>query len=155
MRTERARGVLINRFAVAGFRWSDGPRLVARIRPGDPLELRPEPDNPHDRFAVVISWMRWKIGYVPRSDNRHMSRLLRRGIRLHAEVVQVDPAAPDWQKVRAAVYLEVEGRPVAPRVLTGVEIHGSAAWVGDPQGGTRGALRVVSRPRGGRPAWPR
>ena len=112
-------GVLLNRFSVAGFGWTQGPRLVARMRAGDPLLLRPEPENPHDPYAVRISWMRWKIGYVPRSDNRHLSRLLRQGVRLRAVVTEIDPGAADWRKVRVAVMMEREGEDRGTRRCPG------------------------------------
>ncbi|MFP3870970.1 MAG: HIRAN domain-containing protein [Syntrophobacteria bacterium] len=50
-----------------------------RLQAGERLALTPEPDNPYDRFAVEIHWRSVKMGYVPRSDNRHISRLLRQG----------------------------------------------------------------------------
>ena len=42
---------------------------------------------------------------VPRSDNRHLSRLLRQGATLAGEVWEADPDATVWEMVRAKVYL--------------------------------------------------
>ena len=41
-------------FPVAGFRFHDGPALLERIRVGMPVELVPEPDNPHDPRAIRV-----------------------------------------------------------------------------------------------------
>jgi hypothetical protein len=76
-----------------------------RIQAGDPLRLVAEPTNPHDEFAVEIWRGEHQLGYVPRSDNRHLSRLLRQGATLAGEVWEADPDATVWEMVRARVYL--------------------------------------------------
>ncbi|MBW2107877.1 MAG: HIRAN domain-containing protein [Deltaproteobacteria bacterium] len=133
-----ARPLLLNRFAIAGFRFYDGPALVHRLRsgiasihitapgtgrveqhgvtnvkesgrrqlkPGARLRLVREPDNRHDRFAVAIHLGKAKLGYVPRSDNKHISRLLRQGATLDCRVVEVDPGAVVYQMVKVEVVL--------------------------------------------------
>ncbi|TYO97626.1 HIRAN domain-containing protein [Geothermobacter ehrlichii] len=73
------RGLLLNRFSIAGFRYYQGTALLPILRPGQTLQLRAEPDNPHDAFAVRIEWNGRKLGYVPRrivgvvalESNRH------------------------------------------------------------------------------------
>lgn len=68
---------LMNRFSIAGFQYHDGPALLPFLQPGRSLTLTAEPDNPFDPFAVRIEFEGRKLGYVPRSDNRHINRLLR------------------------------------------------------------------------------
>jgi len=97
----------LNRFSVAGFQYYAGPRLVGRMAAGTALELVAEPDNPHDHYAVRIDWRGHKLGYVPRSDNHHLSRLLRQGATLNARVLKVDPQAAPWQMLKVEVELEV------------------------------------------------
>jgi len=67
---------VLNRFSVAGFQFYHGPKLLGCMEPGDALQLCAEPENPYDEFAVRILWKGGMLGYVPRSDNRHISRLL-------------------------------------------------------------------------------
>ncbi len=98
--------VLLNQFSVAGFRFYDGPRLIGRIRVGERLTLVAEPDNPYDEFAMVILRNGRKLGYVPRSDNRHLSRLLRQGATLTCEVAAADPTEVTWQMLKVRVWLE-------------------------------------------------
>lgn len=96
---------LLNRFSIAGFQYYDGPGIISRIKSGDELELRAEPENPYDEFAVEIYLKGAKLGYIPRSDNRHISRMLSSGIPLSAIVEHTRPDESPWQAVKAAVYL--------------------------------------------------
>lgn len=90
-------------FPVAGFQFHDGPPILERIRVGMPLALVPEPDNPHDGRAIRIEACGHHIGYVPRSDNRPLVRLLRQGAPLSARVIGVKPGGESWDAVRVAV----------------------------------------------------
>ncbi|MCZ7641394.1 MAG: HIRAN domain-containing protein [Verrucomicrobia bacterium] len=61
------RQVLMNDFAIAGFRYYDGPTELPRLTAGTTLTLRAEPENPHDPFAVEILHGSAKLGYIPGS----------------------------------------------------------------------------------------
>lgn len=95
----------MNRFHIAGFQFYDGPRWVGKMKPGELLTLTAEDDNPHDRFAVKIERNGVKVGYVPRTDNFHVSRLIRRGADLRCEVEAVSPDKEPWWMVRVRVEL--------------------------------------------------
>ena len=105
VRAKKAKEYKLNVFSVAGFQYHDGPKLLGLIRPGDRLGLAAEPDNPHDKYAVKILWADSLIGYVPRSDNRHLSRLLRQEARLTGRVVEVQADEVPWRAVRVGVWL--------------------------------------------------
>lgn len=59
---------------------------LAILKPGDALELVAEPYNPHDCYAVRVHLDGRHIGYLPRQSNHVVSRLLRQGAPLRAEV---------------------------------------------------------------------
>lgn len=99
------RSVLMNDFAIAGFRYYDGPRDLPRLTAGLALELRAEPGNPHDVFAVEIRHDSAKLGYVPRFCNRHLSRLLLADVPLVCEIERLNPSAPPWEAVWVKVGL--------------------------------------------------
>lgn len=101
------KAMLCNVFSVAGFQYYDGPEVLPAMQPGDSLELSVEPENPHDSYAVELYWQGRKLGYVPRSDNKHISRLLRQGARLRATIKVVHRDTGYWNAVRAAVYVVV------------------------------------------------
>ncbi len=67
------------------------PAALAILKPGDPLDLVAEPFNPHDRYAVRVHLNGRHIGYLPRESNHIVSRLLRQGAPLRAEVAWLAP----------------------------------------------------------------
>ncbi|MCZ7636730.1 MAG: HIRAN domain-containing protein [Verrucomicrobia bacterium] len=102
-----ARQVLMNDFAIAGFRYYDGARELPGLAAGTKLTLRAEPANPYDSFAVEIFHGPAKLGYVPRFCNRHISRLLQDAVPLACVVERVDSQAPPWEAVVVGVCLPV------------------------------------------------
>jgi HIRAN domain-containing protein len=77
---------------------SSRQELVAQCRSGDPLTLRAEPDNPHDRHAVaVLNAKGEQLGYLP-SDARDASAILR-GEPIAARVLKVVGGRRWWHRV--------------------------------------------------------
>ena len=101
----RRSGYLLNRFHIAGFRFHSGPRLLPHLLPGTPLVLQAEPGHPVDRFAVRICWRGHLIGYIPRTDNRHLSRLLRQGAELEARIIGSNAGLSTTDQLRIEVQL--------------------------------------------------
>lgn len=76
---------------VAGVAYYQAMTLKDRLRPGDPLLLRREPDNPYDGNAIVVLDARGrKLGYVPRVDNEVPARLMDAGNPLAATIYSWD-----------------------------------------------------------------
>lgn len=75
---------------VAGFHYAHGPQVLDRLDPGDALTLAREPENPHDHLAVRIEWNGAKLGYVPRTGNAAIARLLDGGETLSARIHAID-----------------------------------------------------------------
>jgi hypothetical protein len=96
---------LISTFAVAGFQYDNGPKFIGSLRQGETLRLAAEPKNRHDEFAVQIFYRDKKIGYVPRSDNRHISRLLQENVQLACTVAEGHPDLPAWEMLKVEVFL--------------------------------------------------
>lgn len=88
---------------IAGFQYHAGPALEAELQPGHPLDLVPEPENPHDALAVRIDWRGHKLGYVPRPKNAAVAARLARGEPLRARILSVERAAGPWARVEFAV----------------------------------------------------
>jgi hypothetical protein len=86
---------------VAGYEYYDGPAVISQLRVGDPLLLRREPDNPVDEWAIeVLTASRYKLGYIPRTENALIADLLDQGLKVKAEIDYVDPSADDpWEAV--------------------------------------------------------
>lgn len=95
---------LLGRFVVAGFQYHDGLAVVRRLRPGQKLQLVPEPANRHDPYAVAIITRRGHmLGYVPRTENRAIHRLLSQGEQIVCRITAVRPDAAPWQMVEVEV----------------------------------------------------
>lgn len=65
---------------------------IAFCDPGEPLELRPEPNNPHDEHAIAVFSARgFQIGYVASQRAVYLKTLLRAGHTLHAIFQDIAP----------------------------------------------------------------
>ncbi|WKZ18197.1 MAG: HIRAN domain-containing protein [Candidatus Jettenia sp. CY-1] len=97
----------LNKFTVAGFQYYHGKNIIHQLKDGDCLLLQAEPQNVYDEFAVGIFYEGHKLGYVPKSDNKHISRLLQQGAKLYCEVFEVSPESEPWRMLKVQVFLNV------------------------------------------------
>lgn len=70
---------------IAGFTYYDGLDVIDALRPGTPVTLKSEPDNPHDPDAVAICFNGIRLGYVPQAKNSYLSSLLYFG---HGDIIE-------------------------------------------------------------------
>ncbi len=74
-------------FAIAGGAYYGLGAALATLVPGERLELRREPGNASDRFAIIVRRADGtKLGYVPRAANQTLARLIDAGWRADASV---------------------------------------------------------------------
>lgn len=79
---------------------SDRRFEILVCKPGEPVELRPEPKNPHDERAVAVFSCRGiQLGYLTAERCGRISRLIREGREVQA-VFQQGDARGAW--IRAA-----------------------------------------------------
>ena len=63
---------------------------VKRCRPGEPVSLIREPDNPHDPMAVRVDSVRGKpLGYLARDRAAWLGRKMDDGVSIFAEIEHV------------------------------------------------------------------
>ena len=96
---------------VAGFGHWYGALVTNKLRPGKKLVLKGEPDNPYDPNAVSVWCGSTKIGFVPRSRNAELAKLLFFGYgRLfEARVQSVDWTQHPEAQLRMTIFLK-DGR---------------------------------------------
>ena len=71
----------------------------------DHLVFFREPDNPHDKEAIVVRTDAGvKIGYIPRKDNVVFARLMDAGKMLFGKIVSVEMLGT-WVKIDIGIYL--------------------------------------------------
>lgn len=90
---------------LAGFQHYAGAAFFPLMQAGDRLELQREPDNPYDSQAVRVLWRGSQIGYAPRADNVDLARIMDRGSRVEARILQLQTSRDPWKRVLIEIYL--------------------------------------------------
>jgi hypothetical protein len=67
-------------FDIAGFTYYEGVLAFNELKIGIQLQLKLEEDNKYDARAVAIYFNEFKLGFIPRSENRIIYKLLKVGI---------------------------------------------------------------------------
>ncbi len=78
---------------IAGFQHYNGPDAESLLETGMPLQLNRVPHNSFDKNAVEIWTGDAKLGYLPRSCNKTIARLMDKGVGVEALVLGLDPSA--------------------------------------------------------------
>lgn len=110
LRTQK--DVLLYSGYVAGLRYGKIYQVENMIKPGLELDLLPEPDNKYDEYAIRVLVYGRKAGYIPRSENRVIARLINQNIPVKAKVLSHTYPAP----INERLIIEVT---VDNRVLNG------------------------------------
>jgi hypothetical protein len=92
---------------VRGYHYRQSTTLLSDLPPGTPIQLRPEPTNPHDPHAVAIYWADQHIGYLPRENNKIAAHLLAQGLPLMAQVHTHHPDPEHWEPLTVEVSFQV------------------------------------------------
>ncbi|MEN9486695.1 MAG: hypothetical protein RIR56_383 [Bacteroidota bacterium] len=95
-------------FYIAGFTYYDAPLCFSKLKIGTHLRLKLEKDNKFDARAVAIYYKDFKLGFIPRSENRIFYKLLITGHKKSIDCIiqQVDATAHPENQVRAIAYLK-------------------------------------------------
>lgn len=91
---------------LAGWRFAEAAEVWPLLKPGDPLDLVREADNPHDPNAVRVQWHGRKLGYVPRRQNAAIAWGLDRGAPLRARISRMAEHPNPAKRLEFEVYLE-------------------------------------------------
>ena len=105
------RTILLQASAVSEFQYHNGGAVWGRLRVGQALTLVREPRHPYDENAVRVEWLGHKLGYVPPPENHVVARLLDRGEKLIARIVELNDENSnswewEWARVRFEILLE-------------------------------------------------
>ena len=94
---------------IAGFQHYDGPDAESLLETGMPLQLNREPHNSYDKNAVEVWTGDAKLGYVPRSVNKTITKLMDEGVGVEALILELDPSAfPDSVKIEVFYLKNIE-----------------------------------------------
>lgn len=97
----------LSHFNIAGFTYYEGSECFQQLVIGTELRLELEPENKYDARAVAIYFKEFKLGFVPRSDNRIIYKLLTVGLdeRLTARVQAADGTENPERQIQVVVHL--------------------------------------------------
>jgi hypothetical protein len=97
--------VLVQSSPLAGFQYHAAATVWDRLQVGDRLQLRREPDNPHDARAVRVEWQGQMLGYLPRVENHAVAAEMDRGGHVEARIARLREHANPWQRVLVEVFV--------------------------------------------------
>lgn len=66
-------------FHISGFTYYDGAEVFNQLEVGTKLNLKFEPENKFDNYAVAIYFKDRKLGFIPRIMNKEISKFLELG----------------------------------------------------------------------------
>lgn len=98
--------ILVQSSPLAGFQYHDAAAVWSEMKEGDALQLRREPDNPHDARAIRVEWRGRMLGYLPRAENRAVSAAMdRQEGRIEARIARLREHTNPWQRVLVEVFV--------------------------------------------------
>jgi hypothetical protein len=77
------------------------PKLSSQVK----LEIKREPDNKFDEFAIALYFEQKKIGYIPRERNEVIARLLDAG-KMFFAIIEAKEWEGNWLKIEIKVFLK-------------------------------------------------
>ncbi len=94
-------------FHIAGFTYYNGPLVFSKLKIGKKLEMKLEEDNKYDARAIAIFYKNQKIGFVPKTENRILYKMLKIGLEKNLRMVvqMVNPAENPERQVQVLVHL--------------------------------------------------
>jgi len=93
-------------FHIAGFSYYEGVLAFEDLKVGGLLTLKLDPKNTYDKYAVEIYHKDHKLGFIPRTDNKHIAKLLMTGNDCFETRIQwVDSESHPENQVGAIVYV--------------------------------------------------
>lgn len=81
-------------FDIAGFSYWEGCEVFSKLKMGTQLRFEREDNKKFDPYAVAIYYKEFKLGYIPRGENNHISKFLELG-HTHLFEVRINRLTPD------------------------------------------------------------
>lgn len=96
----------LSHFMISGFTYYEGALVFKELQVGTELSLKYEEDNKFDARAIAIYYKEYKLGFIPRSENRIIYKLMKVGFtNFDVRIQQVDPQAHPEEQVGVVVHL--------------------------------------------------
>lgn len=98
-------------FQIAGFTYYEGAEVFNELKIGTHLTLKREPENKFDPYAIALYYNDKKLGFVPRGENKELSKFLEMGYSdiFTATINQIDPHEYPENQVGVIVKIKKAG----------------------------------------------
>ena len=95
-------------FCIAGATYYQLSECFEKLNLGRKVNLVLEEDNKYDARAVAIYYKDYKLGFVPRAENRIIYKLLKVGLveNLVCRIQQIDASEHPESQIRVVVHLK-------------------------------------------------
>lgn len=95
-------------FHIAGFSFWDGSEAFEHLKIGTKLDLVREADNHFDPYAVALYYGEFKLGFIPRGNNRDISKYLDMGLDYiyEARIQRISPEEHPEHQVEVILYIK-------------------------------------------------
>jgi hypothetical protein len=98
-------------FSIAGFTYYDGVLAFNELKIGTELRLVPDATNQYDPRAIAVYYNDYKLGFIPKSDNRIFYKLMKIGFdQFEVRVQRLAPDEDPEQQISVIVHLVREGK---------------------------------------------
>jgi len=104
---EAKKEIYLDSLYIAGFQYYKGVEVEKDLQENDMLYLKRQAENPHDHFAVEVYRGENKLGFLPRSDNKMIARMMDQGVKMKAIIRKIDPEAHPFRRVKIRLYSEM------------------------------------------------
>jgi len=94
---------------IVGVSFEGRQDVIAGLRAGEVLELRRQPDNPHDRNAIAVHYGNLQLGYLKKGIAVHVAPLIDGGARYRARVASLTGGQEKHRGVNIFVEREAAG----------------------------------------------
>jgi len=95
---------------IAGLQYYEALEVWKKLEIGHTLELIPEPDNRYDEHAVIVAFEGKKLGYLPRSQNRAVSKILQAGHDAYkARIQSLYSQNPMYERIEICLFVKRKG----------------------------------------------
>ena len=86
MKTKMENKEHLANFHIAGFTYYDGAEAFSELKIGLELIFSIDEANRFDARAIMLSYKKWKLGYIPREHNRVFYKLLKVGLEKNIKI---------------------------------------------------------------------
>lgn len=98
----KIKAIELNECYVVGLQYYDGKDFNAENIKF--LTLKSEPTNEYDENAIEVYSENLKIGYIPRTENKVISNMMRQGVQVVAKIVKFNPEDGYTHRIKVKLY---------------------------------------------------